>query len=103
MGLRASSSGLAPATNPARRQPGGPPSTGADQVRDGGQPEYREGARTERSAWPARRRRPGDRMKRREVGKVMAWDCTVVSTVTRRVYGAAVAHRCGDAEVRRLL
>jgi len=101
MASRASSSGLATATNPAWRQPGGPPSAGADQVRDGGKPEYREGARPERSAWPARGRRPGDRMKRREVGKVMALGCTVVSTVTRRVYGAAVTH--GDADVRRLL
>jgi hypothetical protein len=40
-------------------------------------------------------------MKRREVGKVMALGCTVVSTVTSRVYGAAVTH--GDADVRRLL
>jgi hypothetical protein len=34
MASRASSSGLATATNPAWRQPGGPPSAGADQVRD---------------------------------------------------------------------
>jgi hypothetical protein len=45
MASRASSSGLATATNPAWHQPGGPPSAGADQVRDGGKPEYREDAR----------------------------------------------------------
>ena len=61
-----SAGGILCRPHPARRQTRRPAGAGADQVRNDHQPQDRQGARPDRAARPAGRRRRGDRMKRRE-------------------------------------
>src|SRR5438034_2409153 len=53
-------------SHPQGREAGRPAGAGADQVRNGAQPQDRQGARARRAAARARPRRRGDRMRRRE-------------------------------------
>jgi len=53
-------------SNPQGREASRPSGADADQVRNGAQPKDRQGTRPHRAAHPARARRRGDRMSRRE-------------------------------------
>ena len=75
------------------REAGRPSGTGADKVRNGDQPEDREGARPRNAAVAARPRRRGDRMRRREFLTLLGGAAGVAARGARAAAGEASDHR----------